>query len=56
MKKGLSAEAYLEPLFQKSQKNLEHLKSLKHNSHPWLQNNYVTYEVTKSDKEFRRIN
>ena len=34
MKKGLSAEAYLEPLFQKSQKNLEHLKSLKHNSHP----------------------
>ena len=34
VKKGLSAEAYLEPLFQKSQKNLEHLKSLKHNSHP----------------------
>ena len=42
MKKGLSAEAYLEPLFQKSQKNLEHLKSLKHNSHPWLSQPFLS--------------
>ena len=35
VKKGRSAEANLAPLFQKSQKNVAPLISLKHNSHPW---------------------